>query len=298
MKVRIGYGFGTQRGFTAASFDAMVDALEDLRLRLALALGAHHRRRARPDHRARRGSRSDHQAQARHQRAGALRPQPRAARQGAREPRRPLRRPIPPGLRTRHRTPGGAAGVRHRTDRPRGVVRGGPPAHPPVLDRGSRSTTTGARFHYEGLRVRPHPVQQPPDIWLGGRAPAELRRVGRLADGWLASFSMPDECAAGRDTIETVAAEHARTIDPEHFGAMIFYASGPIPEAVRDADRSPVSRRRSRRSRSDIARRDRAPHHRVRRRRDLQARAGTAACARRLARRAEPIAARVQPLQN
>ncbi len=91
----------------------------------------------------------------------------------------------------------------------------------------------GERFHYEALRVRPHPVQRPPDIWLGGRGPRELARVGRLADGWLASFSMPAECAAGRARIETVAAERGRTIDPEHFGAMIIYAPGELPEPVR-----------------------------------------------------------------
>jgi probable F420-dependent oxidoreductase len=91
----------------------------------------------------------------------------------------------------------------------------------------------GARFHYEGLAVRPHPVQDPPDIWLGGRAPAELRRVGRLADGWLASFSMPAETATGRATIEAVAADHGRTIDPEHFGAMIIYSPGPLPDGVK-----------------------------------------------------------------
>jgi probable F420-dependent oxidoreductase len=99
----------------------------------------------------------------------------------------------------------------------------------------------GERFQYSGLRVRPHPVQRPPDIWLGGRAPGELRRVGRLADGWLASFSMPTECAEGRTVIEATAAEHDRTIDPEHFGAMIFYSPGEIPEPIRAlvAQRSP-----------------------------------------------------------
>ena len=51
----------------------------------------------------------------------------------------------------------------------------------------------GPRFHFEGLRVLPKPVQQPPDVWLGGIAPSELRRVGRLGDGWLPSFIMPDE---------------------------------------------------------------------------------------------------------
>ena len=65
----------------------------------------------------------------------------------------------------------------------------------------------GARFHYEGLRVLPKPVQQPPDVWLGGKAPGELRRVGRLGDGWLASFATPDVCAAGRPVIEEAAAD-------------------------------------------------------------------------------------------
>ena len=38
------------------------------------------------------------------------------------------------------------------------------------------------------MTLRPKPVQQPIDVWLGGQAPSELRRVGRLGDGWLPSF--------------------------------------------------------------------------------------------------------------
>jgi len=44
----------------------------------------------------------------------------------------------------------------------------------------------GGHFHYRDLTVRPKPVQRPLDVWLGGRAPSELRRCGRLGDGWLA----------------------------------------------------------------------------------------------------------------
>src|SRR3954467_5868475 len=47
----------------------------------------------------------------------------------------------------------------------------------------------GERFHYEGLKVRPQPKRL--DVWLGGIAPSELRRVGRSADGWLPSFITP-----------------------------------------------------------------------------------------------------------
>jgi alkanesulfonate monooxygenase SsuD/methylene tetrahydromethanopterin reductase-like flavin-dependent oxidoreductase (luciferase family) len=80
--------------------------------------------------------------------------------------------------------------------------------------------------------VRPKPVQQPPDVWLGGRAKSELRRVGRLGDGWLPSFSTPGEVAAGRVTVEEAAAEAGRAIDPEHFGALVIYAHDEIPELL------------------------------------------------------------------
>ena len=78
----------------------------------------------------------------------------------------------------------------------------------------------GPRFHFEALRVIPKPLQQPPDVWLGGLAPSELRRVGRLGDGWLPSFIVPAEVATGRATIAEVAEQHGRSIDPEHYGVL------------------------------------------------------------------------------
>jgi probable F420-dependent oxidoreductase len=90
----------------------------------------------------------------------------------------------------------------------------------------------GPRFHYQGLSVLPKPVQQPPDVWLGGRAPSELRRVGRLGDGWLASFSTPADCEKGRPVIEAAAEAAGRAIDDEHFGAMVFYTRDEIPDAL------------------------------------------------------------------
>jgi probable F420-dependent oxidoreductase len=92
----------------------------------------------------------------------------------------------------------------------------------------------GAWFHYDGLTVRPKPVQQPLDVWLGGRAKGELRRCGRLGDGWLASFSTPGDCAAGRPVIEDAAGQAGRAIDDEHYGAMVIYTHGDIPDALRE----------------------------------------------------------------
>jgi alkanesulfonate monooxygenase SsuD/methylene tetrahydromethanopterin reductase-like flavin-dependent oxidoreductase (luciferase family) len=70
-------------------------------------------------------------------------------------------------------------------------------------------------------------------VWLGGIADSELRRVGRLADGWLPSFVTPADVVRGRVTVESVAAEHGRVIDPEHYGALIPYTvTGSLPEAL------------------------------------------------------------------
>jgi probable F420-dependent oxidoreductase len=96
----------------------------------------------------------------------------------------------------------------------------------------------GPRFSYRGLSVRPKPIQQPLEVWLGGRAKSELRRVGRLGDGWLPSFSTPAEVAAGRVVVEEAAEQEGRAIDPEHFGALVIYARDEIPELLRAGIRS------------------------------------------------------------
>ena len=58
-------------------------------------------------------------------------------------------------------------------------------------------THDGARFHVEGVTLLPRPVQSPIDVWLGGNSPSELRRTGRLGDGWLPSFCTVDDVADG-----------------------------------------------------------------------------------------------------
>jgi len=91
----------------------------------------------------------------------------------------------------------------------------------------------GERFHYDGITVGPVPARL--DVWLGGRAPSELRRVGRLADGWLPSFVTPGDAAAGRAVIERVAAEHGRHLPDDHYGVLIPYAVDAVPDGVLEA---------------------------------------------------------------
>lgn len=105
----------------------------------------------------------------------------------------------------------------------------------PLLRRfwaGERVDHDGRFHHYEAAEVRPLPQQDPLEIWLGGIAPSELRRCGRLADGWLPSFCTADDVRTGIGVVQQHAAEADRKIDPEHFGALIPYVDGPIPDIV------------------------------------------------------------------
>ncbi len=92
----------------------------------------------------------------------------------------------------------------------------------------------GTWFHYDGVGIGIQPVQRPPDVWLGGRSTGELRRVGRSGDGWLPSFQTPDAVAAGRQVVEAAASDAGRSIDPEHWGALIAYSPSEIPSPVLD----------------------------------------------------------------
>lgn len=91
----------------------------------------------------------------------------------------------------------------------------------------------GPFFSYAGMSVRPKPVQAPLEVWLGGRAPTELRRVGRLGDGWLPSFCTPADAAEGRVVVEEAAAVADRALDAEHWGALVIYTqSSELPDRL------------------------------------------------------------------
>ena len=74
------------------------------------------------------------------------------------------------------------------------------------------------------------PPAKPLDIWLGGSAPAGLRRVGRLADGWLGSLLTPAEAGAAVKIIQEAAAEERREVEDDHFGLSLpVTVDGGIP---------------------------------------------------------------------
>jgi probable F420-dependent oxidoreductase len=100
-----------------------------------------------------------------------------------------------------------------------------------------RVSMRGEFFTVDDAHIGPLPPK-PLDIWLGGSAPGALRRVGRLADGWLGSLLTPDEAGAARETIEAAASAVGREVETDHFGISLAVApDGGVPAGLAAAIR-------------------------------------------------------------
>jgi len=101
-----------------------------------------------------------------------------------------------------------------------------------------RVSLRGEFFTVDGAHIGPLPAK-PLDIWLGGSAPGALRRVGRLADGWLGSLLAPEEARAARETIQAAASAAGREVEADHFGMSLAVApGGGVPAGLATAIRA------------------------------------------------------------
>src|SRR2546421_109370 len=58
---------------------------------------------------------------------------------------------------------------------------------------GEPTSHAGRFFQFEEVMMQPPPRQAGgPRIWCGGRSEPALRRIGRLADGWMSYVVTPD----------------------------------------------------------------------------------------------------------
>ncbi|HEX3715214.1 MAG TPA: TIGR03854 family LLM class F420-dependent oxidoreductase [Trebonia sp.] len=92
-------------------------------------------------------------------------------------------------------------------------------------------TFHGSFFDVQDASAGPLPVK-PLDIWLGGSAPAGLRRIGRLADGWLGSMLTPAEAGDAVAAINAAADQAGRAVEQDHFGMSLALTFGGIPDAL------------------------------------------------------------------
>jgi probable F420-dependent oxidoreductase len=97
---------------------------------------------------------------------------------------------------------------------------------------GDTVTHRSERWSFTELASPGRPVQDPLEVWLGGRGPKALDRVGRVADGWLGAQLTPAETAIARERIVQAAQHAGRELDPEHFGLSIPYVRGEAPAGV------------------------------------------------------------------
>jgi probable F420-dependent oxidoreductase len=125
----------------------------------------------------------------------------------------------------------------------RGALGTGPGDRGPLLEeyvillrrwwQGESVTHHRAPFTIDDVAVDPRPLQDPLEIWFGGRGPKALDRVVLLGDGWLTAGIPPEAAATGCRTIQEVAAAHGRVVDPEHFGISLPVARRSVPESTR-----------------------------------------------------------------
>ena len=89
---------------------------------------------------------------------------------------------------------------------------------------GEAVTAKYGELGFQGVAITPGPVQEPLEVWLGGRSRVALERAGRCSDGWLGAFVVPAEAAQAREAIQRSARDCGRVIDPEHFGMSVLAA--------------------------------------------------------------------------
>ena len=89
-----------------------------------------------------------------------------------------------------------------------------------------KSVTVHGRFHdIEAAGLAPLPVQRPIPIWIGAYAPAALRRVGRVADGWFPQARPGGGLETALETIREGAAEAGRDMSRFQFEGRVEYAT-------------------------------------------------------------------------
>ena len=89
-----------------------------------------------------------------------------------------------------------------------------------------RSVTIDGRFHHiRASGLAPPPVQRPIPIWIGGHAPAALRRVGRIADGWFPQVRPGGGLESALELIREGAAEAGRDVSNLEFEGRLEYST-------------------------------------------------------------------------
>ena len=101
-----------------------------------------------------------------------------------------------------------------------------------------RSVTFEGEFHHiEAAGLAPLPVQRPIPIWIGAFAPAALRRVGRVADGWFPMARPRGGLEEALEIIHEGAAEAGRDLSHFAFEGRLEYSTRDLDKVAEHARR-------------------------------------------------------------
>jgi len=117
----------------------------------------------------------------------------------------------------------------------------------PLLKRfwtGKPATGEGPFYPVPEVTLLPAPVQPGgPPIWCGGRSAAALRRIGRMADGWLSYVVTPERYLEGLNAISRAAAIEKRSVERFGTGHLLFTWVDDSYERALDAASTHLSQR-------------------------------------------------------
>ena len=99
-----------------------------------------------------------------------------------------------------------------------------------ALWRGGMVEHHGRCFDLPRLQMSPTPAAPVP-IWVGGLAPAALRRAARLGDGWIGTGQTPDDAARLLAELRRLRSEAGRGLEP--FETIVPLAVPPDPGVLR-----------------------------------------------------------------
>lgn len=113
-----------------------------------------------------------------------------------------------------------------------------------ALVRGDPVAGDGRFYPFPETRLLP-PSPQPegPRIWCGGRSPAALERMGRLADGWISYVVTPEMYREGLQGIARAAEKAGREMERFDTAHLLFTRIDDTREAALDAATEHLSTR-------------------------------------------------------
>jgi probable F420-dependent oxidoreductase len=112
------------------------------------------------------------------------------------------------------------------------------------LVRGEAVKSDGRFYPFPETRLLPaSPQPGGPPIWCGGRSPAALDRMGRLADGWISYVVTPQTYREGLDDIARAAEKADRKLERFGTGHLLFMRLDDSREVALEAATAHLSRR-------------------------------------------------------